>query len=571
MTDGASDDGRDGGREPPDERSHAPNRNDGDDLPADAADGDLPRFRSGPGLGSRVRDAVAGMRLSAAVSGVVTLVVALSLGSQLFGVRLATLSVLAGTLLALGLYALASDRSRVLLAGGLLVAPAAVLVAVSLAIGFAFGLRTGSLGNLAGVSVLLLVAGSFAAVLTVAPSGERDILGGAFMRFIGMLIPLTVVQVLVVTAAAWEAVVVALADLVVDSPEPLLALGRALLAPRGTLALLTFLLYIALAVVLMRLVVTSLPIIKLFPPRRRPTVAGRVRSTERLLRRVSLVVGAGAVAVYVVATVAGVASLSAIARVLDPPLAGFAVALLSSTWLRVVLVIVNGAMLAILVAERLRRRARRLSEADLLRQSMPPLGAAIVAFAAGVALDLVTTRAQLLAQVPPGVRDTAGTLLESGLLPAAVLVTFGSLIVVGALLIVLTILGGTSLLPSRAMGPAMAAAAVFALALVVLLFGGSPLVAFLGAAAALFGWDAGELATGLREELGVDAITVRGELVHVGGSLAVGLGAVVFAFVLELLVVSEAIVPRVPDLALAGGALTLVFLTVIVLLSSLRD
>ena len=93
----------------------------------------------------------------------------------------------------------------------------------------------------------------------------------------------------------------------------------------------------------------------------------------------------------------------------------------------------------------------------------------------------------------------------------------------------------------------------------------------LSAVVALVVWDAGEFATGLREELGTDAATTRGELVHVGGSLAVGAGALLVAVLLELLVASGALVPSVPDEALAAGALAIAFGTVVVLVSALRE
>lgn len=534
--------------------------------------GAIPTLGDHDGVLGTLLSALGRTQLSAFVAGLVTLLAALLVGQQLLGTRLTLVALAAGGTLALGLYALNSSRPHVLLGGGALMAPAGVLVTAALAVGVGFALQTArAVGHLAEVTVLLLVLGSFAAVVTAVPLGEREVIGGAFMRFIGMLVPLTVLQLLVVTVVAWETVAVFLANLVLDSPEPLLAVGRTLLAPRGSTALLTFLLYVVVLLYLVRSLIGALPIVNLFPPRQRPEIASRVETVRTQLGRALLVAGGLSFAGYLGALATGLSAPASLAQALPAPLDGIVFALLTATWLRAIFLTLLGALLAVLVGERLRRRVRRLSEADLLRLSMPPIGAAAVALVAAISISAVVTPAQVLAQLPPAGASAVEPILRSGLVPATLLFVFGSLIALGALFVALTMVIGTPVVPERALGPALASTAVFVLALVLVLFGGSPALAFLAAVVAMVVWDTGEYAVGLREELGVEADTARGELVHIGGSLVVGLLALVAAFALQLFVASDLAVSSVPDTTLAAGALTLAFLTTVVLVSALRE
>lgn len=532
----------------------------------------LSTLASGSSVIDSVVETLSQVQVTAAVSSLAALLAALLVGSHLVGFGLTAVALASGIFLALGLYALNSDRLWVLLVSGAILMPASVLLAATLGVGVSFALRTGSpVGHLAEVSLLLLVFGSFAAVLTAVPLGEGEVLAGSFMRFIGTLIPLTVAQLVMVAAVTWESTIRFLARLIVDSPDPLLALAETLLAPDGGVALLTLVAYPLLVLFLLRVVVRAVPLQNLFPPRQRPSVTTRIDETSRTLGRVVSVGGLAAVGVYVGATLAGATSAAAVSRLLDPPFAGVAVWLLTSVGLRVLLVLVIGVMVAILVGERLRRQVRRRSEADLLRPALPAVGAISVTLLVGGSLSLLVTREQLLAQMPASARPAAGSLLSGGVLSAALLVAFGSLIVVGILFIALTIVAGSPILPERALGPALASASVFGLGLVLVLFGGAPLLAFVTAVLALVVWDTGEFATSLREELPLAASTTRGEFVHVGGSLAVGLVALTGAFVLEVLIAGEFVVPAVTETALAAGAVTLAFGTVVLLVSSLRE
>ncbi|AQL42424.1 hypothetical protein BV210_06720 [Halorientalis sp. IM1011] len=531
----------------------------------------VPRLGSGDGVVATLVETAADVQLSALSGGLVALVAASLVGWQLLGVRLTLVSSVSGVLLAAGLYALRSDRVAVLFAAGALLTPASIGLAIALGVGVAFGLDVGqATGHLASVTVCLLVGSGFGAVLTAVPLDEGEVLAGSFMRFVGMLVPLTVAQAIVVAIAAWDSLVVSLARLVVDSPDPLLALGRSLLAPTGSAALLSFLLYVLLLLFLFRLVLRAIPLVKLFPPRQRPMVTARLdRLVGRLGRVLFLAVG-GAIVLFIAALVAGLstpAALSARFGVVAAPV----VWVLTTLWVRILFVLAIGTMAAILASERLRRRVRRLSEADLLRQGTPPLGAFATALLFGVIADLLIGSDELLARVPATVRPTVESLLGGGVVTAVLVVAFGALILAGIAFVSLSVLVSSPILPEQALGPTLASAAVFALALLLVLFGGSSLVAFLAVAAALVVWDTGEYATGLREELPDGAVTTRAELVHVGASLAVGLLAVVGAVLLALLIASDLLVPSVPDTTLAAGAVVLAFGTTMVLLSSLRE
>ncbi len=530
----------------------------------------LPRLGTGDGVFATLAETAAGLQLSALVAGVVAVFAALLVGWQLLGVRLSLVASVSGVLLAAGLYALRSDRASVLLAAGALLTPASMGLATALGVGVAFGVDVGRpAGHLASVTVCLLVGVGFGAVLTAVPLDEGEVLAGSFMRFVGMLAPLTVAQVVVVAVAAWDSLVLSLARLVVDSPDPLLSLGRSLLAPTGSAALLTFLLYVLFSLFLFRLVVRSIPVVNLFPPRQRPMVMARLDHFVGRLWWGLVAATGGAIVLTTVAVVAGVATPTALSARFDTAAAPV-VWLLTTVWIRVLFVLAIGAMVAILVSERLRRRVRRLSEADLRRQGSPPLGAFVTALVFGVVADLLLSSDDLLARAPATVRPTVESLLGGGVVTAVLVVAFGSLILAGVMFVSLSVLVSSPVLPERALGPTLASAAVFALALLLVLFGGSSLVAFLAVAAALLVWDNGEYATGLREELPDSAATTRGELVHAGASLVVGLLAVVGALLLALLVASDLFVPSASDTTLAAGAVILAFGTTIVLLSSLR-
>lgn len=106
--------------------------------------------------------------------------------------------------------------------------------------------------------------------------------------------------------------------------------------------------------------------------------------------------------------------------------------------------------------------------------------------------------------------------------------------VIAALVAVLTVVGTalwvteTRYVPPTAGGFAIGSGLLFVAALAGTVSGAPAFLTFLGVAAALLVWDLGENAVGLGHQLGVDAETRRGEVVHATGSLlAVGVGVVV--------------------------------------------
>ncbi|MFB6163791.1 MAG: hypothetical protein ABEJ31_01385 [Haloarculaceae archaeon] len=522
-------------------------------------------------VGDSPAAALSGTRLTAVASGGAALLGVALLGTALVGTTLSALTVGAGVLLAAGLYALGSDDLGTLFVAGIVVTVASTLLSLSVSVGVSVQGETAAVGQLAAAAVVLLVLGSFAAVLTAVPAGEAAVLARSFPRFVGMLVPVTVAQFATVAIAARDSVLVFLARLVVDSPGPLLSVARTLLAPTGPAALLTLLVELLVVAYLVFRVVAALPIARLFPPRRRPSVATHVDEVAGRLARLTVYATAASTVLYITALAAGLASPGALGGLVGPAFAPAVGWLLTATALRVTLVLIAGTLVALLLGERLRRFARRRTNLALVRELTPAVGAVATALVAALVVGRLVTPADVLTAVPPGLHPTATRVLDSGVVPAAMVVAFGSLILVGALFVLLTILAGSPALSERALGPLLAGAAVFGLALAYLLLGGAPALAFVAAALAMVAWDAGEFATGLGEELPADAASLRAEFVHLGGALAVAVAAVLGALALAVLVERGLAGPANGDAALAAGAVVVAFGTVLVLLSSLRE
>lgn len=511
------------------------------------------------------------VRLSAAAGGLVTVVGAVAVGLRLVGPRLTALALAAGVGTAVALVMLTSGRSGTAFAGGVAVTLASTLLATALGVAVGFGVETrAAIGHLATAVVLSLALAGFAAVLTASPADEASALADGFNRVVGLFVATTTAGVAAVTIATGGSVAVALANLVVDSPEPLLALARTLFAPTGRAALLTLFLYAIVAVALLRFVLASLPVATLFPPRRRSAVAARVESATETLNWVLLGSTVTAVAVTVSALLTGVDTPTAIADRLGPPVGDPLARLLTAVWPRVALLLVVGALLAVLAGERVRRRVRRRSGATLVRAGLPTAGALAATVVCAAGLAAAVTPETALAGVPATVRPLASPLLERGVVPAALAAGLWALVLGSGLLLLLAVLAGSPVLPERALGPALAAGTVFALALSLVFLDGASPRALAAAALALVVWDAGEFATGLREELPPGAATTRAELVHVGGTLGVGLIAVSATVLLDRFVASGVARPAAEQ-TLAAGALALAFAVTVVLLSVLRS
>ncbi|SDL88746.1 hypothetical protein SAMN04487949_0066 [Halogranum gelatinilyticum] len=149
----------------------------------------------------------------------------------------------------------------------------------------------------------------------------------------------------------------------------------------------------------------------------------------------------------------------------------------------------------------------------------------------GAVVGLLTAIPPLVALVVSGFHpeSSAATLSAAFGLGATTLGT-----VVAALVAVLTTVGTalwlseTSYVPATAGGFAIGSGLLFVAALAGTVSGVPAFLTFVGVAAALLVWDLGENAVGLGHQLGVEAETRRGEVVHATGSLlAVGVGVVV--------------------------------------------
>lgn len=523
--------------------------------------------RSTTPLLGRVSAALSTLRLSDVVSGTLALVAVVLVGSRLLGGRLTALAAVGGAGIALGLVALASDRTRALLFSGAALTPAATLLVVALGVGIGFGAGTATpVGYLAGLVVLLVATGAFAAVFAVVPDDPAALLATAYVRFLGLLPPLAAVALFAALVAVGDTTL--LTRLAVDSPEPLLVVARLLLAPTGSLALLTALLYVVLSLYTLRLAVTSLPFAKLVPPRQRPSISVRVHELAVALGRATAGTAAAAAALYLVAVLSGTATPGAIAGVLGSPVGDAVAALLTAVWPRVVLVVWLGIVGAVLVAEQVRRRVRRHSDADFRRYALAIAGIFAVTAVGGLALDATVSADTLRSQALAAGYPPAAALLGGGVLPAVAIGTVAALVVVAALLTLLFVLVASPVVPEPALAPAVGAGSLFALALALALLGGSSALAIAAVVLSMLVWDTGEYATGLRTELPDTAPTARGELVHIGASIAVAVLAVTVALGLEAVVESGLLVPTTSTTTAVAGSLAAV--TAVALLSTLR-
>jgi hypothetical protein len=462
---------------------------------------------------------------SAWTAAVSTTAGALLLGWVLVGLPLAALSLVAGVGLAAGVVALNARRGVVLVAGGAVMVPGGLLAATVLGLaafhGFASG--PGLVGHLTEASVLLVVVAGFAGTLSLSPRPASALVGAAFSRFVAALVPFSVVQVLLVALALRRRTAVFLADLVVDSPEPLLAVGRVLLAPTGRVALPTFLLGAVLLAVTAARTLRALPVVALAPPNHRARLDRRLRRTAAVLDRVALLTVGGSVVVYGLALALGADTPARMVATLGPSVGGVLATAVTATVPRVVALLVLGVLGAMLLAEQVRRRSRTVTRAALVRYSLPVVGAALGAVAVAAVASLAVSPSSVVAALPAAAGPVAGAVTGLGIFPLTLIAAFAGLVVVGFLLLGVSGLVSVSLLPRRATAAALAAVALFGAALAVAVVGGPVPVAAAGAVLAMVAWDAGEFAVGLREELDAAATTTRGELVHLGAAAAVGI------------------------------------------------
>jgi len=139
-----------------------------------------------------------------------------------------------------------------------------------------------------------------------------------------------------------------------------------------------------------------------------------------------------------------------------------------------------------------------------------------------------------------------------GELLALVVVT--ALLVLSITVITLALLSVRfGLVDSPAPGASVAAAGLFTTAVFGAVLGVSLALALIGVFASVLVWDVGEFGGTLGRELGSSARTLRTELVHGGGTLLVGSGAIVVALGIERTVTDPGVGSTVGAVALVGA------------------
>jgi hypothetical protein len=457
---------------------------------------------------------------------VVSVLAALFAGRLVIGLGSAVVALLAGGLLAAVIHLLRGDRPLAH-AGGMALLPLASLLQVA-SLTVPLGVLTEAERGLPAAAVALVTViavgtvGFAAALFASRAPGERRVWRGTKRLVRGLLGALLVL----VVVASFEGVLGGFVGDVVG-----VAVGGffdVLLAGGALRALAPYTLPLALlcAGVAGRAAARRLPVADVVAPERRDSV----RETVARVERGAFYLAVGGLAGLLAAVFLGIAVQALLypefATALGPALGPLVGWLLTTGLLRVPLLLALLASVVGLLGYRLLLVARRLTAAYAVRLLTPSVagGLVAVAYAAVLSQGAVSAVVRAVEETSPGAADLL-QVLDPFPLVIVVVVAAGWLTAVSLALVV----AAGRLAPRRAVGPAFAAAATFVLALAVVATGSA--AGLLVAALALVVWDAGELAGGVRAELG-DAPTRRAELVHLGGSLAVGLLGVVVAAVL---------------------------------------
>lgn len=451
---------------------------------------------------------------------------ALFAGRLVVGFGSALVALLAGGLLAAVVHLLRGDRPLAQAAGMGLLPVASLLQVAALTVPLGVLTEADRGPPAAGVALVTVIAvgtvGFTAALFASRAPGERRVWRGTKRLVRGLLGAVVVAFVVAGFDRALGEFLGGALDLLGGGLlDLLLAVGgfRAL-APY------TFAVVLMLSGVAGRWAARRLPLDEAVAPAQREAV----RETLDHAARAGYYLAIGGVGALVLAVVLGVAFRAPFhpefAAGFGPALEPLVGGLLTTGFVRVpLLLVVAGAVLGV-VGFKLLRIARRLTAAYAVRLLTPSVAGALaaVAYAAVLSQGAVTRVVRAVEDTSPGAADLL-TVLDPFAMVVVAVVLAGWLTALSLGLLVLA--GG--LAPARAIGPAFAAAATFVLALSVVATGSA--AGLFVAALALLVWDAGELAGGVRAELG-DAPSRRAELVHLGGSLAVGLGGVVVGAVL---------------------------------------
>jgi hypothetical protein len=465
---------------------------------------------------------------------VLAVVAALALASLTVGSGTAVVGLAGGLALAAAtrLFHAGGSRRRAVLGGAVGVVGLAV---AALAVGLAATVAGGRLAPiLAGPAVVW--------VGLAAGLAGTDAVGGGGVRAAGARLAPAV-------GAVWLAVLVlgpvtnGLATL-----SAAVEFSMAIVYAGGVAALVVWPLLLVAAGGLLRKALVDLPVVDLVPPGRpdeRATLSA-LRDTGVRVAGTAAVGGLAVVMVGPFLVIPLYRTPAGLVEALGWPLGPVVGWLLLAPVVRTVLLAVALVATAALVGDHL---ARRKGDRTAGHRLAPSAGAvpivvvvAALAAATGVVDRLLDVEAigEFVAGTPLPGAEAPAALALSGIAIAA----FAGLLVPGATVLVV----GTTV-PSRVAGPALAAVGTFGLA-VLSATGGNTIAAAVGAAFALAVWDAGEHGVTLRSEVGRGP-SRRAGLVHLGGSLAVGAGAL--AGVLALDRVVGAVAPReaLPAFALA--------------------
>ena len=320
-----------------------------------------------------------------------------------------------------------------------------------------------------------------------------------------------------------------------------------LAAPGPGLHVASFFLAVSVAAMAVRAAVDSLPVAELVADSGAGEPgARRVRTVRQWLLYAGVAtLGLALAGLYVDVQFRTPARLAAaVGPGIADPLAG----LTGAAVLRAPLVAVGLAAAAVVAAVWALRRVARASLTAAVRRAGPVIVGGVLALGAlalaGPAFDWLV--AEVTGRLPSvfaaEFRSIAGS-VRTFYGPGTVVlgVMTACLVVAGLLVLAARLLLWLGYLSRRRAGFALASAGLF----LATVFAGTletpaPLV-FGGLVVSLLVWDAGEYGTTLGEEVGRRARTRSGELVHVGGTLAVGLAGVGAALAAQALLAGRAV------------------------------
>lgn len=356
-----------------------------------------------------------------------------------------------------------------------------------------------------------------------------------------------------------------------DPVAPAATLLGALLSPAGLRTHLgSLLLLVAAATLALRRAVAALPVAEFLADR--GSARTEMAHVERFLSRLDLLAGGAGLAMGLAFLLEAVFPL-ALRRTLGPGPYRVLVAVSTASALRLVLtgLVVVSAVIVVVVAGL--RTVARGSPGGFVRRVGPYLGGGLVtalALAAGrPVLDALLAQ---MAAILPGrfeaiFSQVAGSVVAFygpgtivvGLVALLAWLTAAALFALGLLLLL-------GYLTETSIGYSLASIGLFGAAAFAGAAGVDPWLAFVGLAAALFVWDVGRYGTVLGREVGRHSSTRGVELVHAGGTFAVGVGGILAALGLRAVLEADIVGPSTPTaLALVGA-----FAAVVALVAALR-